>query len=120
MPVFAKAVEHQVDPNSFKLAGDAGVVQGTMLLDEPQRSFHARQVFSSVAPASDPDSVQVPTSGHRQLNSIDDPRASLRRSVAFLAHRDEIRTGHDPARARHKPLALGFEPDQTFHRRLLE
>jgi hypothetical protein len=83
MPVFAKAVEHQVYPNSFKLAGDACVVQGAMLLDEQQRTFHARQVFRSAAPASDPDSVKLPANGHRQLNSVDDARASLRQPVAF-------------------------------------
>jgi hypothetical protein len=120
MPVFAKAVEHQVYPNSFKLAGDACVVQGAMLLDEQQRIFHARQIFRPAAPASNPDSVKVPTNGHRQINSVDDAKASLRWSVVFLAHRMQsepatIRRGHAM-----KPLALGFEPDQAFHGRLLE
>ena len=107
MPVFAKAVEHQVYPNSFKLADDACVVQRAMLLDQPQRTFQARQVFRPAAPASNPDSIKVPTNGHRQL-ILSTMRARRGGLWRFLLIMNEIRTGHDLGQASHEASRVGL------------
>lgn len=75
-------------PNSFKLADDACIVQGTILLDQRQRVFNARQLHCRTLKASDPKAVKAAGRGHRQTNSLEEAWASRGRLVAFPAHRE--------------------------------
>src|ERR1043166_4946698 len=86
MPIFAKAADHQGYPNALKLADDACIVQRTMLPDQRECAFDARQVLRRTSPASDPNPVDVAGGRDRQLDSVDEARANLRRLLAFVAH----------------------------------
>jgi hypothetical protein len=86
--IVGKVVDHRCYPNSFKLADDACIVQGTILLDQRQRVFNARQVLRRTHKASDPKAVNAAGLGHRQTNSVEEAWANRGRLVAFPAHRE--------------------------------
>src|SRR5262249_40400088 len=69
-PVGADVPQHRY-PDALKIVDNAGVVHGTVLLDEQQRLLDARQVLRRIPKASDPNPINLPTRGRRQLHPLD-------------------------------------------------
>src|SRR5215831_9265823 len=70
MVVCSSPVRQQDNPNTLKIPDNVGVVQGTVLLYEKQRTFDARQVLRRKA-SSDPNPINLPTRGQRQQHPVD-------------------------------------------------
>jgi hypothetical protein len=71
MIVFGADVRQPKYPDALKIVDNAGVVHGTVLLDEQQRLLDARQVLRRTPIASDPNPVDTPRSGYRQTYSLE-------------------------------------------------